>query len=48
VPARIIGRTGGRSLCIAVGGSVVVDVTVADAERAWSDALQKYFVKRVA
>jgi phosphoribosylformylglycinamidine synthase len=48
VPARIIGRTGGRSLCIAVGGSVAVDVTVADAERAWSDALQKYFVKRVA
>jgi phosphoribosylformylglycinamidine synthase subunit PurL len=48
VPARIIGRTGGRSLCIAVGGSVVVDVTLADAERAWSDALQKYFVKRVA
>ncbi len=48
VPARIIGRTGGRSLRIAVGGSVVVDVTVADAERAWSDALQKYFVKRVA
>jgi phosphoribosylformylglycinamidine synthase len=48
VPARIIGRTGGRSLCIAVGGSVVVDVTLVDAERAWSDALQKYFVKRVA
>jgi phosphoribosylformylglycinamidine synthase len=48
VPARIIGRTGGRSLCIAVGGSVAVDVTLADAERAWSDALQKYFVKRVA
>jgi phosphoribosylformylglycinamidine synthase subunit PurL len=48
VPARFIGRTGGRSLRIAVGGDVVVDVTVADAERAWSDALQKYFVKRVA
>jgi phosphoribosylformylglycinamidine synthase len=48
VPARIIGRTGGRSLCIAVGGSVAVDVTLANAERAWSDALQKYFVKRVA
>jgi phosphoribosylformylglycinamidine synthase len=48
VPARIIGRTAGRSLCIAVGGSVGVDVTLANAERAWSDALQKYFVKRVA
>jgi phosphoribosylformylglycinamidine synthase len=48
VPARIIGRTGGRSLCIAVGGDVAVNVTLADAERAWSDALQRYFVKRVA
>ncbi len=48
VPARIIGRTGGRSLRIAVGGRVVVDVMLTDAERAWSDALQKYFVKRVA
>jgi phosphoribosylformylglycinamidine synthase len=48
VPARIIGRTGGHSLCIAVGGEVVVNVTLADAERAWSDALQRYLVKRVA
>jgi phosphoribosylformylglycinamidine synthase len=48
VPARIIGRTGGRSLRIVVGDSVAVDVALADAERAWSDALQKYFVKRVA
>ena len=48
VPSRIIGRTGGRSLRIAVGGDVAVDVTVADAERAWSDAVQRYFAKRVA
>ena len=43
VPARIIGRTGGRSLRIAVGGEMAVDVTLADAERAWSDAIQRYF-----
>ena len=48
VPSRIIGRTGGRSLRIAVGGDVAVDVTLADAERAWSDAVQRYFAKRVA
>ena len=48
VPARVIGRTGGRALRIAVGGDVVVDVTVAEAERAWSDAIQRYFAKRVA
>ena len=48
VPARVIGRTGGRALRIAVGGEVVVAVALADAERAWSDAIQKYFTKRVA
>jgi phosphoribosylformylglycinamidine synthase len=48
VPSRIIGRTGGRSLRIAVGGELAVDVTLVDAERAWSDAVQRYFAKRVA
>jgi phosphoribosylformylglycinamidine synthase len=48
VPARVIGRTGGRELRIAVGGEVVVAVTLADAERAWSDAIQEYFAERVA
>jgi phosphoribosylformylglycinamidine synthase len=48
IPARIVGRTGGRAVRIAVGGEVVVDVTVADAERAWADAIQKFFTKRVA
>jgi phosphoribosylformylglycinamidine synthase len=48
VPARIIGRTGGRSLRVAVGGDLVVDVTLTDAERAWSSALPRYFGKRVA
>jgi len=44
----VIGRTGGRELRIAVGGEVVVAVTLADAERAWSDAIQGYFARRVA
>ena len=35
-------RTGGRALRIAVGGDVVVDVTLAEAERAWADAIQKF------
>jgi phosphoribosylformylglycinamidine synthase subunit PurL len=48
VPAQVIGRTGGRSLRIAVGGEMAVDVTLADAERAWSDAIARYFAKRVA
>jgi phosphoribosylformylglycinamidine synthase len=48
VPSRIIGRTGGRSLRIAVGGDLAVDVALVDAERAWSDAVQRYFAKRVA
>jgi phosphoribosylformylglycinamidine synthase subunit PurL len=48
VPARIIGRTGGRSVRIAVAGEIAVDLPLVDAERAWSDAIQRYFVKRVA
>jgi hypothetical protein len=48
VPARVIGRIGGETLRIAVGGETAVALTVADAERAWSNALEQYFVKRVA
>jgi phosphoribosylformylglycinamidine synthase len=48
VPVSAIGKTGGRSLKIAVGGDVVVDVAVVDAERAWSDAIERYFARRVA
>jgi phosphoribosylformylglycinamidine synthase II len=48
VPAQVIGRTGVRVLRVAVGGEIVVDVTLAEAERAWADAIQKFFAKRVA
>jgi phosphoribosylformylglycinamidine synthase len=48
VPARIIGKTGGHELRIAVGGEVAVSVPVADAERAWAGAVEHYFAKQVA
>ncbi len=48
VPARVIGRTGGNLLRIAVGGRTVIDMPVTDAERAWSTAIERYFEKRVA
>ena len=48
VPARVIGQTGGNLLRIAVGGHVRIEVSIDDAERAWSDALEKCFEKQVA
>jgi phosphoribosylformylglycinamidine synthase len=48
VPARVIGQTGGNRLRMAVGGEAVVDLSVNEAERAWSTAIEQYFVKRVA
>jgi phosphoribosylformylglycinamidine synthase len=40
VPARRIGRTGGTSIRIMVGGRVAIDTAVADAERTWSQSLE--------
>jgi phosphoribosylformylglycinamidine synthase len=48
VAARVIGRTAGTRLQITVGGTTVIDLSVADAERAWSTAIDQYFAKRVA
>jgi hypothetical protein len=48
VPARLIGRTGGQELRIAVGGQLAVAVGVSEAERDWSGAVELYFAKRVA
>jgi hypothetical protein len=31
-----------------VGGELAVTLAVADAERAWSNAVEQYFAKRVA
>src|SRR5262245_31738225 len=46
--ARVIGETGGNRLRIAVAGRVIIDVSVADAERVWSTAIERVFARRVA
>ena len=43
-----IGRTGGETIRISVGGEAAVTLAVADAEREWSNAVEQYFAKRVA
>jgi phosphoribosylformylglycinamidine synthase len=48
VPARVIGRTGGALIRVSVDGRIALELPVAEAERAWSDGLQRYFVRRVA
>ena len=48
VPARVIGRTGGTAIRIAVSGRTAIDLPVAEARRAWSDAIERYFRKKVA
>jgi phosphoribosylformylglycinamidine synthase subunit PurL len=48
VPARMIGRTGGQELRVAVGGQLAIAVGVSDAERVWSGAVEHYFAKQVA
>ncbi|HVC19617.1 MAG TPA: phosphoribosylformylglycinamidine synthase subunit PurL [Vicinamibacterales bacterium] len=48
VPARVIGRTGGDRLRIAVGPGTVVDLPVAEAERMWSTAIERLFARRAA
>jgi phosphoribosylformylglycinamidine synthase len=48
VPARVIGRTGGAHLRVAIDDRVVVDLAVADAERVWSSVIEGFFAKQVA
>jgi phosphoribosylformylglycinamidine synthase len=48
VPARVVGQTGGNRLRMAVGGRAAIDQSLDVAERAWSSALEQYFVRRVA
>jgi phosphoribosylformylglycinamidine synthase len=48
VLARVIGETGGNRLRLAVAGRVIVDVSVDDAERVWSTAIERVFVRKVA
>ena len=48
VPARVIGRTGGNLLWMAVGGHMAIDLAVAEVERVWAAAIERHFVRRVA
>jgi phosphoribosylformylglycinamidine synthase II len=48
VPARVIGQTGGNYLRIAVGGQVVIDASVDELERVWSNVIEHSVRKRVA
>jgi phosphoribosylformylglycinamidine synthase subunit PurL len=48
VPARIVGRTGGPRLSVAVAGEAAIDVSIDEAERVWSTAIEKRFTKRMA
>jgi phosphoribosylformylglycinamidine synthase len=48
VPARVVGRTGGSRLRIAVAGQLAIDLSIDEAERAWSSAVERYFQRRVA
>jgi phosphoribosylformylglycinamidine synthase subunit PurL len=46
LPARLIGRTGGSAIRIAIAGRLVIDVTVAEAERTWSSAIASRMARK--
>ena len=48
VPAIVIGTTGGSRIAMRIDGKTVVDVAVADAERTWATALERYFARQAA
>jgi phosphoribosylformylglycinamidine synthase len=48
VPARVIGRTGGTAIRLAVGGETVIDLGVGDAEHIWSTAIARHFSRQAA
>ena len=48
VPARVIGRTGGSRLRLAVDGEVVIDSPLDEAELLWKSALEKHFKRPAA
>jgi phosphoribosylformylglycinamidine synthase II len=48
VPAEHVGRTGGSSIRIAVGGHVEIDCVVSEAEARWSACLAKWLEGRAA
>jgi phosphoribosylformylglycinamidine synthase len=48
VPAREIGTTGTDRIRMAIGGRVVLEMAVAEAEAIWDGALETYFKQRAA
>jgi phosphoribosylformylglycinamidine synthase subunit PurL len=48
VPATRIGTVGGDRLRLSIAGRLVIDESLADAERIWSTAIESYFEKRRA
>jgi len=46
VPARLIGRSGGTRIRISIDGVLAADVAVADAEQAWTTAIEGFFVRQ--
>jgi phosphoribosylformylglycinamidine synthase subunit PurL len=48
VPARVIGRTGGTRIRVLIDGEKSVEMSVEDAESAWSAALERHAGRRVA
>ena len=46
LPARVIGRTGGSRIRIAIDGREAVDTAVADAERTWATAIESRMIRR--
>ena len=43
VPAAAIGRVGGDRIRVSIDGRGVIDEPVADAERIWAAAIERYF-----
>jgi phosphoribosylformylglycinamidine synthase len=43
VPAKAIGRVGGTRIRVAVGGRLVIDESLAEVERIWSQAIESWF-----
>jgi len=48
VPARVVGRTGGPRLRLAVEGERKIDVTLAEAEYVWATGLSRYVERSAA
>jgi hypothetical protein len=46
VPARIIGKTGGASITIRVGGQPALTLSVAEAEHVWATSIEERLASR--